>query len=150
MSVKAGWSTPMFPVTEVEQSIEFYALLGFETIDTEGSRPIAWARLHSVGGAIMLLRADYGHVVKPAEPGVILYMYVPDLPAFRVQLIKDGMNVPAITYPGYMPSGELTLLDPDGYHVSVGHWGEKEHQVWLKKIGTERVERFRDLQKGTD
>ena len=35
MSIKAGYSTPMLHVGEVERSIRFYELLGFETIDTD-------------------------------------------------------------------------------------------------------------------
>jgi len=139
MSVKAGWATPMFHVAEVERSIKFYELLGFETSDTEGSGQLGWAPLHCEGGAIMLLRAKEGHKVDPSAQGVILYMYTPDLKAIREKLVAGGVKVPAIGYPGYMPSGEINLVDPDGYHVAIGHWGEIEHQEWLKKIGREAV-----------
>jgi hypothetical protein len=43
--------------------------------------------------------------------------------------------VPPIGYPGYMPSGELRLVDPDGYHIAIGHWGNQEHEAWEKRIG---------------
>jgi len=36
MTAKAGYSTPMLHVADVGRSLRFYALLGFETIDTEG------------------------------------------------------------------------------------------------------------------
>jgi hypothetical protein len=139
MGVKAGWSTPMFHVADVERSIKFYEFLGFEAIDTEGCGPIGWARLHCEGGGIMLLRAEEGHAVDATAQGVILYLYVADLETLREQLIVGGIEVPPIAHPGYMPSGELSLFDPDGYRVSIGHWGEKEHQAWLKKIGREKV-----------
>lgn len=58
MTEKAGNSTPVFQVAEIEKSIPFYEPLGFETIDTDRCNPIGWARLHCEGGAIMFLRVD--------------------------------------------------------------------------------------------
>jgi hypothetical protein len=34
-----------------------------------------------------------------------------------------------------MPSGEITLHDPDGATIFVGHWGKTEHDAWEKRIG---------------
>jgi hypothetical protein len=36
----------MLHVASVERSIEFYKLLGFRLIDTEGCGPLGWARMH--------------------------------------------------------------------------------------------------------
>jgi hypothetical protein len=44
MSVKAGYCTPMLHVAEIEKSTRFYELLGFTTIDTDGCKPLGWAR----------------------------------------------------------------------------------------------------------
>ncbi len=49
MSAKAGYSTPMPHVTEIEKSIRFYELLGFANIDTDHGKPLGWARLHCAG-----------------------------------------------------------------------------------------------------
>jgi hypothetical protein len=38
MTVKAGFSTLVLDVAELERSIPFYELLGFEVIDTDRSR----------------------------------------------------------------------------------------------------------------
>ena len=37
--VKAGWFCPLLHVASIERSIEFYKLLGFEVIDTDGCQP---------------------------------------------------------------------------------------------------------------
>jgi catechol 2,3-dioxygenase-like lactoylglutathione lyase family enzyme len=130
---KAGFSTPTYHVADIEKSIWFYELLGFVTIDTDGEKPLGWARMQCEGGALMFLRAE-GPVDASAQPA-LLYMYTPDLPALRDQLISKGIKVAPIAYPGYMPSGEICVCDPDGYMVLVGHWGEAEQAAWEKRIG---------------
>lgn len=63
MTITAGWYTPMLRVAEIERSIPFYELLGFE----------------------------------------------------------------------------LYLADPDGYHLGIMHWSDKEHTEWLQRIGREAI-----------
>jgi len=133
MGVKVGHSTPMLHVAEIEKSIAFYELLGFETIDTDRCQPLGWARLHCEGGALMFLRAE--GPLDGAGRGLILCMYTPDLPGLREQLLAGGVKVPEIRYPGYMPSGEVQFLDPDGYSVLISHWGKAEQEAWEKRIG---------------
>jgi hypothetical protein len=133
MSVKVGYSTPMLHVAEIERSIRFYELLGFVIVDTDRCMPLGWARMHCEGGAIMFLRAE--EPLDPVRVTTMLYMYTPDLAALREQLLAAGIKVPAINYPGYMPSGEIFMSDPDGYSVLVAHWGNKEQEAWEKRIG---------------
>jgi hypothetical protein len=135
MSVKAGYSTPLLHVAEVERSIRFYELLGFTTIDTDRCTPLGWARLHCEGGAVMFLRVEGGEEPDPAAQGILLYLYTPDLAGLREQLLAAGVKVPPIKYPEYMPSGEVVLRDPDGYGIFIGHWGKVEHEAWEKRIG---------------
>lgn len=130
-SVKAGYSTPMFHVASIEESIRFYRLLGFELIDTDGCKPIGWARMHCEGGALMFLRSE--ELVSASAQGVLLYMYTPNLAALRDHLLASGADVSPITHPPYMPSGEIHLTDPDGYVVMVGHWSDKEHEQWERE-----------------
>jgi len=132
MTAKAGYSTPMLHVNEVERSIRFYALLGFTLIDTDRCSPIGWARIHCEGGALMFLRAE--QPVHNAAPGMLLCMYTPDLPSLREQLLANGVKVPEIRKPPYMPSGEIQFTDPDGYAVIVSHWGKTEHEAWEKRL----------------
>ena len=133
MPPKAGFSTPMLHVADVERSIQFYELLGFTTVDTDRCTPIVWARLHCEGGAIMFLRAE--KVVEPAQ-GFLLYLYAPDLPALREHLLANGVSVPSIKALPYMPSGMVNFRDPDGYILEIGHWGKAEHEAWKKRIAT--------------
>jgi len=133
MTVKAGYSTPVLHVAGIEKSIRFYELLGFTTVDTDRCQPLGWARMHCEGGAVMFLRAE--GPVNSTHPAM-LYMYTPDLPALREQLLAARLNVPPIRYPEYMPSGEINLTDPDSNIVLVSHWGKMEQEAWEKRIGS--------------
>ncbi|MGD0227224.1 MAG: VOC family protein [Terriglobia bacterium] len=132
MTPKVGYSTPVLHVAEIEKSIQFYELLGFVTVDTDRCVPLGWARLHCEGGAVMFLGAEEP-VDSPPHP-VMLYTYTPDLTGLREHLLASGVTVPSIEYPGYMPSGEITIADPDGNIIIVGHWGKPEHEAWEKRI----------------
>ncbi|HET8966550.1 MAG TPA: hypothetical protein VFN20_10070 [Candidatus Acidoferrum sp.] len=58
MPVKACYATPLLHAAEIERSLKFYQLLGFETVDTDRCQPFAWARMHSDGGAVMFVRGE--------------------------------------------------------------------------------------------
>jgi hypothetical protein len=124
----------MVHVAEIESSIRFYELLGFTTVDTDRCTPLGWARLHCEGGAVMFLRGE--HPVDASAQAFMLYMYTSDLPALRGQLLAGGVSVPAIKYPGYMPSGEIQIADPDGYAIVVAQWGAAEQEAWVKRINS--------------
>jgi Glyoxalase/Bleomycin resistance protein/Dioxygenase superfamily len=138
MNAKAGYSTPLLHVAEIEKSIEFYEHLGFTTIDTDRTNPLGWARLHCEGGAVMFLRAE--EPVNASVQSVLFYMYTTDLVGLRERLLESGVKVPAIGYPGYMPSGEICIKDPDGYTILVGHWGRAEQEAWEKRIGAKALQ----------
>ena len=133
MSPKAGYSTPLLHVAEIERSIRFYELLGFATVDTDRAKPLGWARMHCEGGAVMFLRAE--EPVDPSARAVLLYMYTPDLVGLREHLLASGVSVPPTRHPNYMPSGEILITDPDGYAILVAHWGTAEHEAWERRIG---------------
>ena len=142
MSAKAGWSTPMLHVAEVERSIRFYRRLGFELVDVEGGDgcPLAWARMSTAdGSAIMLLLGEQGHEVRPQLQGVMLVLYTAELQALREQLVSAGERPTEIERPPWMPSGTIMLRDPDGYSVGINQWGDAEHQAWLKQLDTKRA-----------
>jgi hypothetical protein len=133
MSARVGYSTPMLHVAEIERSIQFYERLGFTTVDTDRCKPLGWARLHCEGGAVMFLKAE--HPLDASAQGVLLCMYTPDLTGLREQLLAGDVKVPQIRHPEYMPSGEITIADPDGYIVVVSQWGKPEQEAWEKRIG---------------
>jgi Glyoxalase/Bleomycin resistance protein/Dioxygenase superfamily len=130
-STIAGWVTPGLHVADVGRSIRFYELLGFELIDIDGKPPV-WARMHCEGGALMFLKAE--EWVDTSGVPVFFYLYTPDLAGLRDRLAASGIEAPPICYPEYMRSGELKLRNPDGYLVLIGHWGQTEHEAWLKQI----------------
>ena len=130
MIPKAGYYTPLLHVNSVEESMRFYALLGFEAIDQmRGHGHVGWARMHCEGGAIMFLQAEEPHPPKKKFE-VLFAMYTPDLAAFREHLLASGVQAPAIAYPEYMPSGSLSVVDPDGYIIDIHHWSSNEHERW--------------------
>src|ERR1700732_3937472 len=92
-------------------------------------------RACTVKAAPMFLRAE--HAADPRAQGILVYMYAPDLKALRAELRTRGVNVPPIGYPEYMPSGEMRLVDPDGYSVIVAHWGNKEQEIWEQRINAQ-------------
>lgn len=65
----------------------------------------------------------------------MLCMYTPDLTELRERLLANGIKVPAINHPEYMPSGKINILDPDGYRIEICHWGKPEQEAWEKRIG---------------
>src|SRR5258706_6779597 len=91
VTAKAGWSTPMLYVADVERSIRFYRLLGFDLVDVEGENgcPLDWARMSTADdSAIMFLRKEHG--ASGGLLGFTLALYTPDLPALREQLLAAG------------------------------------------------------------
>jgi hypothetical protein len=53
----------------------------------------------------------------------LFYLYSPDLIALREHLLAVGVKVLPITYPEYMPKGEIREEDPDGYVLLIGQAG---------------------------
>ena len=138
MTVKASYLTPILQVTDIQRSIRFYSLLGFETIDVEQSDgSIVWARVHCEGGALMFVPGEQPH--DRHEDRIPFYLYTPDLPALCRQLAAADLEVGPISHPHYMRSGEICLKDPDGYTVLIGHWGEQEHQAWQQQREKKRA-----------
>ncbi|CAN5596377.1 hypothetical protein BH10ACI4_BH10ACI4_34530 [soil metagenome] len=139
MPYKAGYATPILHVADIGQSIRFYELLGFTTIDTDRCTPLGWARLHCEGGAVAFLRAE--HVIDAARQSFLLYLYTPDLMALREHLLANQVATGEIKRPSYMPSGMINFRDPDGYIIEIGHWGKTEQDAWQKRLNIPLEER---------
>jgi hypothetical protein len=132
----------MLHVAEVERSIRFYERIGFDLVDIEGDAgcPAGWARLSTAdGSAIMLLRGEDGHAVKPELQGIMLVLYTPHLSELRGQLVSAGEKPTEIERPEWMPSGHILLRDPDGYAVGINQWGDTEHDAWLEGLERKRA-----------
>jgi catechol 2,3-dioxygenase-like lactoylglutathione lyase family enzyme len=114
---------PMAFVADVQRSIDFYKLLGMEVrgqLKSSGG-DLRWAHVRCEQADLMLARAT--EPVAPSQQAVLFYLYSPNLAALREHLIAAGIHVSAITYPDYMPKGEVRVEDPDGYVLLIGQAG---------------------------
>lgn len=140
MIPSAAYLTPMLHVADIRRSIDFYRLLGLELMDYDGDPSCpGWARMHSEGGDLMFLLAE--EPVDVSGQPFFLCLYTEELPALREHLLANGLKVSEIRRPPHMPSGEVSLSDPDGYHIFVEQWGNAEHERWER----ERRERLARL-----
>ena len=116
---------PMLHVTDVERSVEFYRLLGFEVGNyqpREGQKHWVWLYAPRAadwrrGPNLMLTRSECAIDARVQE--VLFYLYASDLKALRSTLIAHGLSASEITHPEYLPAGEFRIEDPDGYTLMV-------------------------------
>ncbi|HKG47581.1 MAG TPA: VOC family protein [Pyrinomonadaceae bacterium] len=113
---------PMVYVVDLERSIAFYGLLGFEvgnTFTPEGETKPTWAWLQS--GDAQLMLAPSPDPIIASRQGVMFYVYTDDVAAARASLVEAGLEPCTIHTPFYAPRGEFQLDDPDGYVIMVTH-----------------------------
>jgi hypothetical protein len=113
----------MAHVAKVQRSIDFYGLLGMEVRGSlrNSSGELRWAHVACEHAHLMFARAS--GPVDAGQQAVLFYLYSPDLIALREHLLSNGINVSSITYPDYMPKGEIRVEDPDGYVLLIGQAG---------------------------
>jgi hypothetical protein len=114
---------PMAHVADVQRSVDFYKLLGMEARSSlrNSSGVLQWVHIAHEHADLMLTRAS--EPVVASQQAVLFYLYSPNLVALREHLIGAGVRVSQITYPEYMPKGEIRLDDPDGYVLLIGQAG---------------------------
>jgi catechol 2,3-dioxygenase-like lactoylglutathione lyase family enzyme len=110
---------PFILVRDVARSIEFYEALGFTEIKRhESNGRLEFAGMEASPAAkLMLARVDEVPTWDPDEssPG-FLYLYTPDIEAFRRQLQRSGIEPGELEEgPGPGPSRQLCVRDPDGH-----------------------------------
>ncbi|HEY3972217.1 MAG TPA: VOC family protein [Candidatus Sulfotelmatobacter sp.] len=120
MSAKVTGLIPMAFAADVQRSAEFYTSLGMEVRDSlrNPAGSLQWIHLACDDAHLMFSRAS--EPVIPSQQAVLFYLYSPNLIALRDHLLARGMKVSSITYPGYMPKGEIRINDPDGYVLLIG------------------------------
>ena len=121
---------PMIHVLDMERSVAFYRLLGFEVgnyVPREG--PIHWAWLYAPqapnwkrGPNLMLTTAECAIEAEAQE--ILFYLYARDLKGIRQTLLDAGVKAGAIEFPEYLPEGEFHIKDPDGYTLMIAQAGE--------------------------
>ncbi len=110
---------PYVHVANLTRSIDFYRLLGLELEETHAAGGITvWASLRTAQSRLFLIAAD-----TPIDAGaqaILFYLWTTDVAALRDHLMAQRVPVGAITFPPYMPAGEIRLTDPDGYAILIG------------------------------
>lgn len=124
-----GALVPMVHVREIDRSVAFYRLLGFEIgnyVPPEG--PMTWVWLYAPkapdwkdGPNLMLTQS--ARAIDADAQDVLFYLYAADLPALREGLLAAGVPAGEIDYPEYLPAGEFRLTDPDGYTLMIAQAG---------------------------
>ena len=120
---KATGLIPMAHSANVQRSVDFYKLLGMEvrgSLKTSGGE-LQWAHVTCEQADLMFARAS--EPVIASQQAVLFYLYSPNLVGLREYLISAGVRVSSITYPDYMPKGEIRVEDPDGYTLLIGQAG---------------------------
>lgn len=111
---------PLAQVADVQRSVDFYKLLGMEMRGSllNSSGVLQWVSLANCGAGLMFGRAS--EPVIASQQAVVFYLYSPNLVALREHVLANGIRVSEVTYPEYMPKGEICLNDPDGYTLLIG------------------------------
>jgi catechol 2,3-dioxygenase-like lactoylglutathione lyase family enzyme len=117
-------------VTELARSVAFYERLGFRVRNEfRDDGVLSWAFLatpspdpNDADGRLMLGLAD--EPVDPRQQGVLFYCWTSDVAQLREELLAVDISVSAIEHPAYMPAGEISVTDPDGYLLVIGQLGE--------------------------
>ena len=120
---KVTGPVPMAQAVNVQRSVDFYQLLGMEMRGSlkTSSGELQWAHVACEQANLMFARAR--EPVVASQQAVLFYLYSPNLIALREYLISAGVRVSPITYPEYMPKGEVCVEDPDGYTLLIGQAG---------------------------
>ena len=123
MTAKVTGLVPMAFVADLQRSVDFYKLLGMEVRHSlrNPSGQLKWVFLACDHAELMLSIAS--DPVIASQQAVLFYLYSPDLIALREHLLASGVKVSPITYPDYMPKGEIRVEDPDGYVLLIGQAG---------------------------
>jgi hypothetical protein len=119
MAAKVTGLIPMAHAADVQRAADFYQL-GMEIRGSlrDPAGNLQWVHLNCVHADVMFTRAS--EPIVPSQQAVVFYLYSPDLVALREHLLTRGVKVSNITYPDYMPKGEICLEDPDGYCLLIG------------------------------
>jgi hypothetical protein len=120
MTAKLTGLIPMAHVADVQRSVDFYQQLGMEIRGSlrDSAGKLQWAHLGCYRADVMFARAS--EPVIASQQAVLFYLYASDLIALRKDLLASNVNVSPITYPDYMPKGEIRVEDPDGYCLLIG------------------------------
>jgi len=114
-------STPLFVVSDLARSLEFYGRLGFHAQRTWGEPP-CFAMPRRDGLELMLSLAEKPELVRPNGPQGVwdVYLRTPDLAAEKAALVQAGVAIARQPEATVYDMLEMEVLDPDGYRICYG------------------------------
>ena len=121
-----GKIIPELAVTDIEASLQFYTMLGFEK-DNEGivdEKGAQWYSLALGEGSLWLIRGDVvPDLIESAQRGngVSIYVAVDDIDDLYNRVSDAGllMNIVKPIETAWYGLRQFTMLDPDGYTVTL-------------------------------
>jgi catechol 2,3-dioxygenase-like lactoylglutathione lyase family enzyme len=107
---------PLLSVEDVQRSVAFYRVLGFDVKDANWSHGVmTWVHLEAPNARIMLERAR----TVIASDAVVFHLRVDDLPRLAAELVLSGVAASPITNGSSRPVHQIWLLDPDGHRFII-------------------------------
>jgi hypothetical protein len=123
MTAKVASLIPMVHVADVQRSVDFYRLLGMEIRGSlrNAAGKLQWVHLGCDRAEAMFTIAS--EPVIAHQQAVLFYLYSPQLVELREHLLSHAVKVSEVSYPSYMPKGEIRIEDLDGYVLLIGQSG---------------------------
>lgn len=114
--------SPNIFVNDVNASIDFYKILGFQstmTVPDDGSGSLVWAMLNNGGVTVMLqsidsLGDDLPQISRTTGGSLLLYISVDDINGL-FDLVKDKVTVLKGLETTFYGATEFTILDNNNY-----------------------------------
>jgi len=106
---------PMIPVRSLDQSVAFYAKVGFSV--EQRNDEWGWAMLSFADCKIMIDRSI--NTQPNAQRQSVLYLYPSDIRAYHQRVRSAGLPIPDLDTTFYGMT-EFRLADPDGNRLWIG------------------------------
>jgi predicted enzyme related to lactoylglutathione lyase len=114
---KARTATPLFIVSHLQRSIDYYARLGFAHANVWGDPP-CFAMIHRDGLELMLSLAAGEAAPRPNGHGTWdVFVSVDDLDAEIAALNEAGVNIDRGPTSTEYRMKEIEVVDPDGFRI---------------------------------
>lgn len=110
---------PILQISDMDQSLAFYARAGFAAkswADAAGTASFSLLQRGSVTLGLQLHRTEG----LPACPDWAAYIYVSDIEACHTEFTEAGLAPTAIRRPEHYACAELEITDPDGHTLAFG------------------------------
>lgn len=120
MADKLTGLIPMAHTSDVQRAADFYQKLGMEIRGSlrDPAGKLQWVHMGCGAAHVMFARAS--EPIIASQQAVLFYLYASGLGSLREHLLAMRVKVSHITYPDYMPKGEVRVEDPDGYCLLIG------------------------------